>query len=200
MSLPSCEDFAKLARSSGFHVETIFDTAAGPMLRLEKSSDSTRPVVLISAGIHGDEPAPVIALYQLFENGFISSKNFNWSIYPMLNPTGLCQVTRVNAEGVDLNRGFLETRSPEIRAYKRFLEAEGAISMSLNLHEDWEATGFYLYALCPNDARELGQAILESVREKGPIEKSDSIDGHPSKSDGLILPLEFIDEDPRSFE
>ncbi len=198
MSLPSCEDFSELARSSGFHAETIFDTAAGPLLRLEKSSDTNLAVVLISAGIHGDEPAPVTALYQLVESGFFSAESFNWRIFPILNPTGLRQGTRVNAEGIDLNRDFLGTRSPEISAYKRSIESEQRIDMSLNLHEDWEAKGFYLYALSPTNAEEKGRAIVETVREKGPIEQSELIDGHPSSSGGLILPLEFINDDSLS--
>lgn len=198
MSLSSSEDFSDLAQSSGFRVESIFDTASGSLLKLEKRSDGPRPTIHVSAGIHGDEPAPVVALYQLLETGFFSSQDFNWRIYPILNPTGLCQGTRENTEGIDLNRDFLDTQSPEMRAYKQRLETDGPIDMSLNLHEDWEAEGFYLYALNPTGARELGQAILNAVSEKGPIEKSASIDGHPSSSDGLILPLEFVDDDSLS--
>ncbi len=194
MNIPSCEDFSQAAEFNGLSVETIFETPAGPLLRLARDSASNKPVILISAGIHGDERAPVIALFQLLNDHFYSSEDFDWRIYPILNPTGLKTGTRENAEGIDLNRDFLDTRSPEILAYKSSLEAEGSIDMSLNLHEGWEAKGFYLYALSPNNARDYGETILESVGRSGPIEKSESVDGHPS-SGGLILPLEFVNED-----
>ena len=194
MSIPSCEDFSQAAETNGLSVETIFETAADPLLRLARDGASNKPVILISAGIHGDEPAPVIALFNLLNDHFFSSENFDWRIYPILNPTGLKLGTRKNAEGIDLNRDFLDTRSPEVLAYKSSLEAEGSIDMSLNLHEDWEASGFYLYALSPDNARNYGETILKSVGECGPIEKSESVDGHPI-SDGLILPLEFVNED-----
>ena len=194
MSIPSCEDFSQAAEFNGLSVETIFETPAGPLLRLARDGAFNKPIILISAGIHGDEPAPVIALYQLLNDHFFSSENFDWRIYPILNPTGLKSGTRENAEGIDLNRDFLDTRSPEILAYKSSLEAEGSIDMSLNLHEDWEAKGFYLYALSPNNSGGYGETILESVGKSGPIEKSESVDGHPSRN-GLILPLEFVNED-----
>ena len=197
MSIPSCEDFSKAAESNRLSVETIFETPAGPLLRLATERASSKPVVLISAGIHGDEPAPVIALFELLNDGFFSTESFDWRIYPVLNPTGLKKGTRENAKGIDLNRDFLDTRSPEVLAYKASLETEGSIDMSLNLHEDWEANGFYLYALSPNHARDYGEAILKSVGESGPIEHSESVDGHPSL-DGLILPLEFVNDNSLS--
>ena len=198
MSIPSCEDFSKVAESSGLLFETIFETPAGPLLKLANGSSCHKPAVLISAGIHGDEPAPVIALFNLLNDGFFSSENFDWQIYPILNPTGLRKGTRENAEGIDLNLDFLDTQSPEILAYKTSLEAvKDSIVMSLNLHEEWEAKGFYLYALSPDDAREYGEAILNSIGAIGPIENSENVDGHPS-SNGLILPLEFVNDDSLS--
>ena len=51
-----------------------------------------------------------------------------------------------------------------------------------------------LYTLSPNNAGDYGETILESVGKSGPIESSESTDGHPSR-EGLILPLKFVNED-----
>ena len=41
-----------------YFVEKIFETPAGALLRLARDGASIKPIILISAGIHGDEPAP----------------------------------------------------------------------------------------------------------------------------------------------
>ena len=56
MSIPSCEDFWQVADFNGLIVEKIFETPAGALLRLARDGASNKPIILISAGIHGDEP------------------------------------------------------------------------------------------------------------------------------------------------
>lgn len=64
--------------------------------------------VVVLAGIHGDEAASVVlaeALASSLESDPIPS-NITVVIVPRLNPDGLISGTRVNANGVDLNRNF----------------------------------------------------------------------------------------------
>ncbi len=77
---------------------------------------SGEKLTLIIGGIHGDEPASVIApvkLAQFLKKHPSSIKN-RVIIIPCLNPDGLVMVRRTNGRGVDINRNFpSETWSPE---------------------------------------------------------------------------------------
>ncbi len=65
--------------------------------------------------------------------------------------------------------------------------------MTLCLHEDWEADGFYLYELNPDNQPAYAQAIIDRVAEVCPIDLSATIEGRPA-ANGIICPS----VDPRS--
>src|SRR5439155_2026215 len=59
------------------------------------------------AGIHGDEPAGVLALIRLIEHLVAQPElgaGYRLFFYPACNPTGLVTGTRLSAAGKDLNR------------------------------------------------------------------------------------------------
>lgn len=67
------------------------------------------PVVLVIAGVHGDEPQSAVIgdrLIELLTHDIGSMMRQHVLIIPRLNPDGLHEGTRVNANGVDLNRNF----------------------------------------------------------------------------------------------
>lgn len=57
---------------------------------------------------------------------------------------------------------------------------------TLDMHEDWESPGYYLYELCRGDRR-LGSEIVRHVEAVCPLNREPEIDGSPS-SDGLVHP------------
>lgn len=65
--------------------------------------------VLVIGGIHGDELTSSSVVFRWLEwIDQAEAKRFQWQIVPVLNPDGLLAkpATRVNANGVDLNRNF----------------------------------------------------------------------------------------------
>ena len=80
-------------------------SADAPFSLSTKRTPGPRPRIYLSAGIHGDEPAPPLALLALIESGALD-KRAVWFLCPILNPDGLARGTRENAEGVDLNRDY----------------------------------------------------------------------------------------------
>lgn len=73
--------------------------------------------VLILGGVHGDEPEGVIATHGLLEK-FSQTFNFNLQAYlvPIFNVDGVLTQTRMNSNGVDLNRNLpTQDWSPEIK-------------------------------------------------------------------------------------
>lgn len=114
--------------------------------------DHRLPVVTISAGVHGDEPAGVWALLSLVADGLLDPR-FAYRLWPCFNPTGFAAGTRVNAEGTDVNRSFGRGgSSPEAKAILT-ANRDRRFELSIDLHEDHEAMGFYLYETAPADWR-----------------------------------------------
>ncbi len=159
--------------------------------------------VYLSAGVHGDEPAGSLALLKLLrDRGF--APEVDWHLVPLVNPLGLEAGTRENAQGIDRNRDYRAQSPTEVARHIAWLQAhapEGGYDLSLLLHEDWEASGFYTYELrpegCPHD---LAPALLEAARPWVGIDESAEIDDFPAHG-GVIRPLRDLEDfDPKTRE
>lgn len=106
---------------------------------------------------------------------------------PCLNPTGFPLNRRENRFGIDLNRQYAHLEAGEVRAHAEWLRRQPPFDVCLCLHEDWEAHGFYLYELNPDDRPSHAEAMLRSVAEVCPIDLSPEIEGRPAAG-GIIRP------------
>lgn len=140
--------------------------------------------VYISTGIHGDEPAGPVAVLELLRERSWPADVDVW-LCPCLNPTGFQLNRRENANGIDLNRDYRHLIAEEIRAHVTWLQNQPAFDLSLILHEDWEANGFYLYELNPENRPSLAEAIITHVSKVCPIEPALLVDGW-SAQNGII--------------
>ncbi len=188
-------DCAEAAQEHGWASEHI---EAAPGLRLlalkraPRESEASPRRVYISAGIHGDEPASPLAARRLLREDRWPPDVALW-LCPCLNPTGFAANRRENAVGADLNREYRKPQAMEIIAHIAWLDRQPRFDLCLCLHEDWEAQGFYLYELNPDEAPSAAPAILERVSEVCPIDSSEIIEGRAARG-GLIRPS----IDPRS--
>ena len=176
------------ARAQGFRIERFGEVAGTPLLALTKRTPGPRPRIYLSAGIHGDEPAPPLALLQLLEHRVFDARAV-WFLCPLLNPAGFNGRTRENADGLDLNRDYKTLRSLEIQAHARWLQRQPNFDLTLHVHEDWEANGFYLYELCSPGGRSIARAMVDSVGSIFPIEPGSVIDGFAVAERGIIRPV-----------
>ena len=166
------------------------------------------------AGIHGDEPAGVVALIRLVE--MLSGQpelaaGYRLFLYPACNPSGLIAGTRLSASGKDLNRQFWKDSSEvevhlletEIRSHK----FHGLIS----LHADDTSHGVYGFVRGAVLSKGLLEPALSAAEAVLPRNNSALIDGFPAHSgiisecyDGILtsppdlepLPFEIILETP----
>lgn len=180
--------FEAAAPRAGFRVERFGEIAGTPLIALTKRTPGVRPRVYLSAGIHGDEPAPPLALLESLEAGAFDARA-DWLICPLLNPAGFLRASRENADSVDLNRDYRHLVSAEIRAHVAWLQRQPNFDLALCLHEDWEATGFYLYELNPFARPTLAHAILAAVTPHCPIDPATIIDGREIAEPGIIRPV-----------
>lgn len=153
----------------------------GPLM-LERGESG--PVFYLSTGIHGDEPAGPMAVLALLSRSALW-QGWRVACFPELNPGGLRAGTRTNPEGIDLNRDYAEPTTREIQRHRAMLGRLGRFRAAVCLHEDWEATGVYLYYLHRDASIEPPRRVLAAMQHHLPIDPSPMIDGREAK-DGLI--------------
>lgn len=179
------EEFAREAAACGFVGERVAGGGSGAIRGWVKGEG--KPLVYISSGIHGDEPAGPLALLELLRNRVFDDR-FSWALVPMLNPDGLCAGTRENADGVDLNRDYWEKETNEVRGHVAWLEGMRVPDVFISLHEDWEAEGFYLYEIRHGEDRPVQtRGLLEAAQRVFPLEHGPLIDGHEIREAGWIF-------------
>ena len=143
------------------------------------AGQNKKPRVLLSTGIHGDEPAGVYALIEFLKGPIVDYLDkLNFSIFPCLNPWGFEHDKRTNLYGVDINRSFVKNNSVIALILKRQIAANPNYTLAINLHEDntqiqvdgfpkeENPRAFYLY----DNSRELqnfGASIINKLRTQG---------------------------------
>ena len=184
-------DIAAAAREHGWSSETFHrakDLEWSALRRAPLTPDPSHPAprLYLSTGIHGDEPAGPLAMLRLLREN-------QWPVHaeiflvPCLNPVGFLMNRRENAQGLDLNRDYLNSQSDEIRAHIAWLEKQQPFDLCLCLHEDWESHGFYVYELNPDNHPSLAEAMVQRVATVCPVDQSEIIEGREAKN-GIIRP------------
>ena len=196
------DDCADAARAHGWAREEIPVSSKPSLLAFIRQAPggeaqpgrvtARHPRIYISAGIHGDEPAGPLAVRQLLQQNRWPPGLDIW-LCPCLNPTAFILKRRENADGLDLNREYLEPKAPETVAHIAWLERQPQFDLCFSLHEDWESHGFYVYELNPDQRPSLAESIIKRAAEACPIDPSETIEGRPAQN-GIIRPS----VDPRS--
>ncbi len=123
--------------------------------------------VLISAGIHGDEPAGIEAICSFLENGRYKVHLDQWeiTILPCINPYGFENDTRENHENKDLNRLFKDHKPPHEVQLAKSIFIPSYFDISIELHEDCDSHGYYLFQKSNNpNGHEIGVKIIEALK------------------------------------
>jgi len=156
---------------------------ARTLLIAEVLGPAGSPVIALSAGLHGDEPAGPWALHAIVRDGLLD-RRYTYRIWPCVNPSGYERGTRENAEGDDINRSFQRGgTTPEARAIVT-ANRDRTFALSLDLHEDFEADGFYCYEPVMGGAAPFGDDLVRALDDADfPVQElADDFDlGYPSE-------------------
>lgn len=134
----------RLGRGGDVRVREVACVNAPRTLLCAELGDHRLPTVAIAAGVHGDEPAGAWALLEMVESAELDPR-FSYRLWPCTNPTGFDAGTRESGDGIDLNRTFGRGGgSPEARTIVT-ANRDRKFVLSLDLHEDCDAAGFYCY-------------------------------------------------------
>lgn len=158
-------------------METIGTVEGHPVHRIRAGSPQGSRL-LLTGGVHGDEPAGVEAVLRFVEEDMDSwLGQVAFTAIPCVNPVGYVRGTRENGAGADVNRSFESDDVPEAQLLKEALEGCRADAF-VDCHEDWEADGFYMYE-GPRQGRAVGPAVIAAVEERASIDPDSGEESEP---------------------
>lgn len=149
----------QVARAAAMKCREVCTAEGFPVIALESRRQSASPLYL-SAGIHGDEAAPVQGLLAWAEANVARLAKGSVIIFPLLNPAGLTLNTRTDAGGIDLNRSFHLDDHPMIAGWRRIMSGR-RMTLACCLHEDYDSQGTYCYELSGDPSGSAGHRMLE---------------------------------------
>ena len=157
------ERWKSLRGREGIRVREVACVGAPRTLLCVELGDHAGSSITIAAGVHGDEPAGPWSLLELVESNALDPA-FAYRLWPCTNPTGFDAGTRESSDGIDINRTFGRGgQSPEARAIVT-ANRDRKFVLSLDLHEDVDADGFYCYEYGGGD---IGRAVVAALDAKG---------------------------------
>ena len=185
------ESFQKLAGVK--HTDLGPFTVAGEsyfLPRLEfRGPNSADPIRIgLFAVLHGDEPAGALAalecLAQLASRPELA-ESFLLHVYPLCNPTGFEDGTRLSRGGLDLNREFWrDSTAPEVRLLEHELR-HGLFHGIIQFHADDTSAGLYGFVRGHTLTENLLRPALAVAERFLPRNLSSQIDGFAAR-DGII--------------
>ena len=142
----------------------------------------------IFATIHGDEPEGALGLIRFVESLTRNpevARGYGLFLYPLCNPAGFVDGTRVSRSGKDLNREFWRNSAePEVR----YLESEilrHAFHGIITLHSDDTSHGLYGFATGAVLSESLLEPALKAAERFLPRNHGAIIDGFAARR-GII--------------
>ncbi|MCR9497309.1 M14 family metallopeptidase [Vibrio diabolicus] len=176
--------------------------------------DSTKPVVLVTGGVHGYETSGVHGALKFVETEAERyAEHFNIVVAPCVSPWGYEVINRWNPNAIDPNRSFYKDSPAEESANLMKLVATlGDVLMHIDLHETTDSDetefrpalaardgieyiegmipdGFYTVGDSENPQPEFQKAVIESVAKVthiAPADESGEIIGSPVVQFGVI--------------
>ncbi len=187
------ETLPTAAKAAGFTIGYYGKINGFGLPVLQRRSGDDLPEIYLSAGVHGDEPAPPMAVLELLRTHALPSRA-NYTIFPLINPEGLAIGTRENASGIDLNRDYGPAPVAEETRSQLAWIGERQFDLTLCLHEDSDGEGFYVYSHMrdPGAPDYPGIAIAAAAPYTG-IDQRNEIDEMPAKNGRMYPPEEVMD-------
>jgi murein peptide amidase A len=163
-----------------------------PFFRVRRQVGKRAPTILVTAGIHGEEPGAVEGALRWLESCEWMKWRVNWFVLPCINPYGWERNQRRNAQRRDINRQFRNSSDcPEAELVKGLVKGERFV-FTVDLHEDVDASGYYLYEL-RHGSPFMGERIVAAVGNVIPVNRDKVIDGTRATGLGLIRREASID-------
>lgn len=161
-----------------FQTEEIdFDQKGLPLLKFSLIQFPTKPLIIIMAGIHGEESAPPLTIFQHYTDFYrLATKNkINLIIYPLVNPWGFDNNQRYTQENLNCADNWVHKIEGKTANNVQYLKKELTNDIKntntdiifIDLHEDIDTQSeFFLYSF---GARTFETPILETAQKFFPL-------------------------------
>lgn len=128
-----------------------------------ETDGSPRPTVLVTAGVHANErgtrEGALRLVRELIQADTLARFRLGIIVIPNVNPDGFVAWSRNNANGVNLNRDFIDATQPETQAVRALVERENIIG-AVDLHGGGQ--GLRVNFVGPDDTRHtIKPAVME---------------------------------------
>lgn len=141
-----------------------------------------QPTLGLFSGTHGDEWQIIASVEKMVNTHLTELPNFLY--LPETSPSAVSQKSRLNSEGIDLNRGFTkEPTSREVLDIMTILRPHH-FKLCVDFHEDVEDPGVYLYDTQDIEGSQVLANFREQVSQIAPLysglddERDPSLGGH----------------------
>ncbi len=117
------------------------------LFRVRPAQPGTPLRVLLTAGVHGTEPAGVEALLRFVERLARDPSRLPGAfidVVPIVNPWGYVYGYRYNGDGQDVNRDYASHRTQEAVLIRDLIREDGPFDLVVDLHES-KNDGYFLY-------------------------------------------------------
>lgn len=131
-----------------------------------RSKDAARDAktLLVLAGVHGNEHAGLLAVPPILDAW--SSARVRLVVVTPVNPVGAAQLSRLNAEGYDVNRDFVRFTTPEARVVRDVYERERP-DFVISLHEGPQDATFMFTNRFVDEP--LARTLLDALAKGGTV-------------------------------
>ena len=177
----------KIAAAANLRKTILADDEGGfPVIVFETSTTpDAESGLYLCAGVHGEEPAGVWGLIDWAEEHIEELRDsIGAVIFPCFNPSGLVANTRHDHAGRDLNRLFQDDSIPLMKAWRQFM-ADRKFRLALQLHEDYDARGIYMYELT-REGEAFGNSVFQRIESIIPRDIRPEIEGNDFEN-GILL-------------
>ncbi len=173
----------KLAKNTGLEIVSLCQQGKFETIAVCGNGGGEIEGLYLSAGVHGDEPAAVWGLLEWAEANLKILKREIITILPCVNPWGFANNVRMDNKGRDLNRLFHTNKLPFFRAWRKMM-GDQQFRVALNLHEDYDAQGIYVYELVPRGMK-ISDKVFDRIESIIPRETRAKIEDQRIKG-GII--------------
>lgn len=173
-------------RHPAWHLKEFGHVSGFPFFAVRHEVTIDAPTILLTGGMHGDEPAGVEAVLQWLEGENWRRWRVNWLVLPCMNPFGWTHNQRCNSVGQDINRHFRPSGLCREAELVKRTTGQQRFLLAMDLHEDSDSDGYYICET-KSGAPFLGARIPQVVAGLLPVADSPRLDGRRAQARGWVL-------------
>ena len=158
-----------------------YGTSDFPFFMLKSQRKEARYNVVITAGAHGNEVVGIKALLWALER--LDVEQFNFYIFPILNPWGYANFSRKTGDRKGINRRVGKRDLPEINLVLKNIPFR--IDLFIDVHSDVDKPYVYAYERRDTKKKSLARIALQDVEPYFDIAENATIYEEPCK-DGVV--------------